>query len=119
VLNISETDEVDLTHVDTSCLLLHRSAFGLNSVWSQMPIQISSICDRIFYRAVINKGCRVAHSKLRTVAFRTTYPGHYVAAGIKPPENNKIETIKQANAYLTTMAGVKETVSRLGFWPYS
>ena len=46
--NISEYDENEHRHIDTSCLLIHRSGFSALSIWADIPKPLSPICDRIF-----------------------------------------------------------------------
>lgn len=36
-MEISEIDENAFQHVDTSCYLIHRSAFACTSCWHRMP----------------------------------------------------------------------------------
>ncbi|WP_112070120.1 glycosyltransferase [Herbaspirillum rubrisubalbicans] len=116
-LGISEPAEEQLQHVDTSCYLLARSAFSINLVWSQMPNEVSAICDRIFLQAIVNKKLNMAFTRQRTVAFRTTYPGHYPTDEQDEVDFNKSIGIGNAQRYLLSADGVRYSVSRLGFWP--
>jgi glycosyltransferase involved in cell wall biosynthesis len=121
ILNATEAGEDNLQHVDTSCLLLHRNAFPLNSVWSQMPNEISPICDRVFLKAAIHQRRGIASTRQRTVAFRTTYEIHYRMAGETPPEisQSKEADVRRALTFLMSADGVQKTVERLGFWAAS
>ena len=117
LLNVTEPDEDSLRHVDTSCFLVHRSAFALNTIWARMPNSISPLCDRVFFSGIRHMRFGVAFSKRRTVAFRTTYPYHYKKAGLIPPVNDKEKRIQESIRYLMTAEGVRETVEKLGYWP--
>lgn len=117
-LNIKEQDEDSLKHVDTSCLLLHKSAFELNALWSTMPKQLSPICDRIFMAGIRHRRFNFTSTTQRTVAFRTQYQNHYISAGLNPPADAKgASEINPAYEYLKTPKGVSECVSSMGFWP--
>lgn len=116
-IGISEQDEDRLAHVDTSCFLLHSSAFELNRVWSRMPEQVSPICDRVFFKAALQARWAVSFTRQRTVAFRTTYACHYIGEAPPPEGLDKAAAQQRAQAYLLSADGVRETVGRLGFWP--
>ena len=119
-LNITEKGEDSLSHVDTSCILLHRSAFHLNAIWSEMPKQLSPICDRIFMAGIRHRQLRFASTMQRSVAFRTQYKDHYVSAGLKPPSDAKgSEDLRPAFTYLKTQKGITECINALRFWPMS
>ena len=119
-LNIRTKAEVSLKHVDTSCILLHRSAFDLNTLWSAMPKPLSPICDQIFMAGIRHRRHRFASTMQCSVAFRTRYKGHYILAGLKPPADAKGDSeIYPAFQYLKTPKGVSECVRALGFWPMS
>ena len=119
-MKIQEVDEQTFQHVDTSCFFIHRSAFVLNSVWSQMPSELSPISDRVFLAAARHKlGNKVAFSKQATVAFRTDYPVHYKSVNETPPPSGlaKPAKIDWAVGYLRSVNGVTKCVAQLGFWP--
>jgi glycosyltransferase involved in cell wall biosynthesis len=117
-LPITEKIENSFTHVDTSCVLLHRSAFACLSTWHRMPRRVSAICDRVFVAALKHARFQFGHSQLRTVAFRTQYRFHYEMAKEPPPENAKAEEVfTQCIDYLNSREGVKEILERLDFWP--
>ncbi|HEX8961577.1 MAG TPA: hypothetical protein VF801_01130 [Rhodocyclaceae bacterium] len=114
---ISEGDENSNQHVDTSCFLISRDAFGINSVWYRMPKALSPCCDRIFYSALKNEKLPMVHSCLRTVAFRTQYASHFIDAGWPVPEGVKGNTLAAPYTFLMTRKGIKECIDKLGFWP--
>jgi len=117
-IQITEKDEEDGSHIDTSCVLLHKSAFSLNKIWSCMPKQISPICDRIFRAAISHNNLNFVSTKKRSVAFRTQYRVHYEMAGLEPPSNSKTaETTMISLRFMMSPEGVSECVNKLGFWP--
>lgn len=118
-LDLTEIDENDLSHVDTSCLMLHSAAFDLNAMWSSMPKILSPWCDRVFVTGIKHRRILRGHTKIRSVAFTTLYRNHYAALGIPAPENAKTPPEADMLAYLRSSDGVRDTVARLGFWPLS
>jgi glycosyltransferase involved in cell wall biosynthesis len=120
VMEISEADENSFQHVDTSCYLIHRSAFACTSCWYRMPKPLSPLCDRIFFRALKNSRWGMAFTGRRTVAFRSQYENHYRAIGQEPPPNAKTDRdLAPCVEYLRSVSGINETVEKLGFWPSS
>jgi glycosyltransferase involved in cell wall biosynthesis len=118
LLKVSEKQEDECAHVDTSCYLIHSSAFELSSVWHRMPKALSPLCDRIFIAAIRAKRWGTAFSRQRTVAFRSQYENHYRGAGEQPPAQIKtVNDVRPCYDYLRTVRGVTETVERLGFYP--
>jgi hypothetical protein len=118
-LYISEMPEDEFEHVDTSCFLIHNSAFELTKIWEKMPKILSPICDRIFYKSIfIHKKYSIAFSNLRTVAFRSQYLSHYKSANEQPPKNLKGLVGRESYEWLKTEIGKKISKETLGFWPY-
>ena len=118
-LKISEMPEDKFEHVDTSCFLIHNSAFEASKIWEKMPKILSPICDRIFYKSIIiHKKYSIAFSNLRTVAFRSQYSSHYKTANQKPPLKSKELIGKESYDWLKTEVGKKISKETLGFWPY-
>jgi hypothetical protein len=80
-------------HVDTSCFLLRRRAFGLLAHWALIPPALSPICDQLFWgcakAAILEGHLTHAHSPVPTVNFRSRYAAHYHALGIEPPPGSK------------------------------
>jgi glycosyltransferase involved in cell wall biosynthesis len=114
---VRDAGELRRLHVDTSCFLLHRSAFRCISLWSDMPKPLGPICDRVFLAGIRKMNLRVAHSDRPTVAFRSQYAAHYRAAGREPPPGAKEDVAEGAVRWLSSLEGVRETVDRLGFFP--
>lgn len=115
--NIQDSDEKDFLHIDTSCYLLHRTAFDAIDIWLNMPKVLSPICDRVFFQGLIKKRLRIASTKLKTCAFRSQYRVHYELANIQPPANAKGIVGKECYEYLQTLEGLRETVDKLGYLP--
>jgi len=117
-LDIREVLDFSFQHIDTSCYLIHRSAFEALDIWTKMPKQLSPICDRIFLLALRNKRYKFATTKSQTVAFRSQYKEHYQAAKIPAPENTKENIAKESLEWISTKEGMREASKRLGFIPY-
>ncbi len=119
-LDIHERDEDELRHVDTSCLLIHRSGFDCLSVWLDMPTILAPICDRVFLAGLLHRKLVIASTGARTVAFRSRYRAHYLAADRPVPEGAKDEAFAaHALGYLASRAGIGACIETLGFWPLS
>jgi glycosyltransferase involved in cell wall biosynthesis len=119
-MEVTEIDEDQLQHVDTSCFLLHRSVFEVLQVWTRMPPRARLISDRVFLGALRHARFAIFSTRERTVAYRTLYETHYTAAGLPLPAGYKPQDVlKPAIDWLATKEGVTESVERLGFWPLS
>lgn len=119
LMKVTEPDEDNFHHVDTSCFLIHKSAVRCVYVWNQMPKPLGPVCDRIFLKAVKHLRYPIQHSRQRTVAFRSQYADHYIRAGETVPEEVKgFEVLDGAAHYMLSTAGAAECVERLGFLPY-
>lgn len=116
--NVQDKDELSLNHVDTSCFLLHRFAFESSRIWLNMPRQLSPLCDRVFYAGLRHYRYRIAHTKQKTVAFRSQYLPHYEAAGAPLAENLKSGVEVEPLQWLYSFEGTVATVERLKFWPF-
>ena len=117
-LNAREADEENLNHVDTSCIMLHRSASRLATLWALMPKKLSPICDRIFLAAARHFKTQISSNRAKSVAFRSKYINHYIQAGAQPPEYLKgQEEIEPSLNYLYSREGIDECQRQLGFWP--
>lgn len=115
---VEEAQEMAHRHVDTSCYLLDRAAFGCFPIWVRMPRPLSPICDRIFHAGLRRRGFRFASTGLKTVAFRTQYRVHYAAAGLPAPPGAKLNRIAVAAfAWLRSPEGREATRGALGFAP--
>jgi hypothetical protein len=117
-LEITEQEEDQLIHVDTSCFLLHRVTFSSLSVWARMPKPLGPLCDRVFLAALRHERWPIVSTRMRTVAYRTLHELHYTRAGLQPPEGVKRNgMIRPGLEWLATKPGVDECFRTLGFWP--
>lgn len=114
---VREQDEDACTHVDTSCFLIHKSAFRSAYVWTSMPKELAPICDRIFYYGLKHARYKIGHSRRRTVAFRSQYAFHYQLAGRPIPVGAKTSVGALPMKWLLTLEGVKTCQSELLFVP--
>src|SRR5262249_54058590 len=57
--------------------------------WYLMPSSLGVIGDRVFWKAIKDKGLSRAHRANATVNFRTNYRGHYERFGKTPPRGAK------------------------------
>lgn len=119
-LGIHERDEEKLLHIDTSCFLLHRSAFACLTIWLDMPRALASVGDRIFLAGLLHRKLPISSTRARSVAYRSHSRAHYLMANHPVPEGARdIDLKADAWRYLTTGEGVSRSVSALGFWPPS
>jgi glycosyltransferase involved in cell wall biosynthesis len=117
-LNISEQDEERLVHVDTSCYLIHSSAFHLTDIWLKMPKPLAPLCDRVFFSFIKSQKNTIKSTAQRTVNFRSQYEVHYQAAKKTIPENVKTpEEFSAGLDFLKSPDGVKECKEIMNFWP--
>ena len=113
---IYEAVEQAFNHVDTSCFLLHRNAFDALDIWLKMPQYLHIIGDQVFFHGLKSKKYRIVSTRKKTVAYRSSFKPHYLAANIEPPPSSRD---KSSSYYqrLSSIAGIKEVVERLGFIP--
>ena len=117
-LKVTEIDEENLKHVDTSCMFLHKNAFYINRLWHQIPQELWGIGDRIIMAKIIKERLSIASTRSRTVAYRTLWRNHYEMAGMLPPKDAKgDEVIQPCFKYIMSARGVEECIDKLGFWP--
>ncbi|MGE0154112.1 MAG: glycosyltransferase family A protein [Reyranellaceae bacterium] len=74
---------------DTSCMFIHASGYETLPLWAQMPVEMSPVCDRVVWMAILLRGLRRAHSPKQSVAFRTRYAHAYRSMGETPPAEAK------------------------------
>jgi len=117
MVGLQVSDQLTFQHVDTSCYFMHRNAFSALSIWLDMPKILSPVCDRIFFAGLKHKKYKLAFTQQKSVAFRSQYKADYLAARLQPPSNAKENVTDEAEQYLLSLNGVRETVSKLGFYP--
>lgn len=76
-------------HVDTSCMFIMRSAFGVTPLWALMPRHFSVMGDRIVWAAIKSRGYRWVRVEEKTVAYFTLWASMYRACGETPPPGAK------------------------------
>ncbi|MEM1411307.1 MAG: glycosyltransferase family A protein [Pseudomonadota bacterium] len=115
-LPISEPEDGQ-NHCDTSCFLVTQAAYRLVAVWGLMPRVLSPLCDRFFFQAMRAWKYAFHYTGQPTLAFRTRYAAHYVAAGERPPDDAKVnpaaESIQAWHAL--TEREQEDYYKRLGF----
>jgi cellulose synthase/poly-beta-1,6-N-acetylglucosamine synthase-like glycosyltransferase len=77
------------SHVDTNCLFLLKGAFLVAPFFSMMPKELSAIGDRVFTRALQERGLKVASVPVKTVNYHCMWEGCYRALGEPPPPGAK------------------------------
>jgi hypothetical protein len=82
---IDVIDESPAVHIDTSCFFFLPPSFSALSVWSLIPPELSSICDRLFFRALQARNFVSAVSARKTVNFTYSYAPLYRQMGETPP----------------------------------
>jgi glycosyltransferase involved in cell wall biosynthesis len=117
IVGLQDSDEENLMHIDTSCYIFSKNAFDLFEIWLKMPKILSPLCDRVFFQGLIQSGLRFESTKQKTVAFRTQYKIHYLMANLPPPPGAKENVGKDCYEYLSSLDGIKQAVTRLGFVP--
>jgi len=117
LVGVEDKGEKNLTHVDTSCYLIHSKAFSLNNIWLRMLAVLGPIYDRVCLSGIISGGYRITSTKTKTVVFRPQYKSHYYAANIEPPTTAKDNIGGECIEYLQTVEGIRATVQRLGYFP--
>ncbi len=82
----ADPEDLDHSHVDTSCLLLTRERQFLAHFWSQMPQFCGPICDRFAWTILKNRVGN-AWTNRQSVFFESNYAKHFIMAGKSVPEN--------------------------------
>lgn len=80
-----DREDIDKSHVDTSCYAFFESSFSILPFWAMMPSFLSPICDRIMLSAIKQKGFSLAWSPNKTLYYTSNYRQHYINAGRVPP----------------------------------
>ena len=83
---LSDCDEEDLnkSHVDTSCYLFTRDVEYLWHLFGQMPKDWGPVCDRVIFSAM--QGNNIEWTSQRTLNFKSNYKRHFYKAGKPIPE---------------------------------
>ncbi|MBI1260742.1 MAG: hypothetical protein GC184_03365 [Rhizobiales bacterium] len=112
-----DTDENNLAHVDTNCLILSKSSFDALDFWPKIPRKVAYIGDRIFLSFLRRSGNRrFKFVDQRTVGYETQWKHHFDYAGMEPPGECRTPSRAEIE-WLMTLEGVRTTVERIGFYP--
>jgi len=116
---ISEGVMDPLGCVDVNCLMFHKSAFKLLSLWLEMPKQLWPICAKVFWEGIRDRGFLVSSTERRSVVFRSKRESHYeeISTLSRRGSNEYQKNLRNTFDYLNSAAGRKETFERLGWVP--
>lgn len=98
VLGITIDEDEALTHIDTSCYVLYRTAFHLGLKWALIPKQLGFMDDRVFFALMTRAGLRkIVGNPVKTVGYTCWWDDIYKLAGEEPPPNcRKLEPYREA-----------------------
>ena len=115
-LGITEAEEDNGSHVDTSCWFVLRSAFCLLRFWL-LPKTLAAIGDRLLLGKVIHDQFRRIATQDRTVCYQTIWASHHLKAGRQPPPGAKHLDTTEVMRFVRSPEGVAEVTRVLGFYP--
>jgi hypothetical protein len=72
-------------YIDTSCLLVMKSAFPHLITWVLHPLATADVVDQMVWQQMKQAGMRLGFRDSATVAYRTRHKVHYELAGETPP----------------------------------
>jgi len=72
-------------YVDTSCLLVMKSAFQHMVAWVLFPQDVAAVADQHVWNHLKTMGARLGFLDRPTLAYRTRHATHYKIAGEAPP----------------------------------
>lgn len=98
-------------HVDTSCYLITRPAFGVVASWTLMPERFRACGDSWFWHWLKMRNFKTHDSGLYTVCYRTTWPAHYKRHHKPVPPDAKSEAYQAEQS--KRIAALKHYFSRL------
>ena len=84
------------THVDTSCFFLLPGSYHCIPHFALTPIELSPICDQVFYSALKAKNLEPQVVGHKTVNYHCLWDFTYEAVGEKPPPHAKPAVDKAA-----------------------
>lgn len=93
IMNIRE----ERNHIDTNCYLFLRGSHFLIPTWNMIPVEFSSVGDRIFYKKIISHKLISVESPKETVNYLSLWANHYLALGETPPVDAK-KNVSSMNA---------------------
>ena len=117
MLNMKETDEDNLSHLDASCMILRKDASRLAIICALMPKNFLQFVARFILAASKHFNLQISSIKVRSVAFRSYYIDHYLQAGVQSPGSLKgLKEVQSAINYLFTKEGIDDCQRAMDFW---
>ena len=86
-LRLENKEDLQHTHVDTSCLSFSRSAAFIWSMWGMIPKAWTPICDRAMFSLIKSNQLKTAWTGLHTVLYESNWGCHYMQAGLPIPNH--------------------------------
>ena len=86
---INSQEDIDLSHVDTSCYVFGKNAFHVGLKWAYIPKQLSCIGDRVFYSILISHSLSIKPLDTITVGYTCLIADYYIALNEPVPESSK------------------------------
>ena len=86
VLSQADAEDVDHSHVDTSCMMITRERQFMAHFWSQLPKFCGPVCDRFAWAILANRKGNAWTDK-QSVFFESNYSVHFTMAGKSVPDN--------------------------------
>ncbi len=74
-------------YIDTSCLLVMKSAFSHMISWTLSTQQAAAVIDQEVWKHMMNRGARLGFVDRPSVCYRTRHASHYRLAGEVPPSD--------------------------------
>jgi hypothetical protein len=74
-------------YIDTSCLLVMKSAFQHMIAWTLSTQEIAAVMDQEVWKHMQNNGARLGFLDRPSVCYRTRHASHYRLAGEAPPSD--------------------------------
>ena len=100
-------EDLDRSHVDTSCMVIFPPAFASLALWAQMPPAYGPLCDRVMFSELMGR-YRCGWSGCATLFFETWYAGHFLVAGTLPPLNAKFLECRPAADWAADAAAFRQ-----------
>jgi hypothetical protein len=82
-------DDAVSDHVDTSCFFLLPGSYHVIPYFMLMPRELAPICDRVFYRALVERALKAVMVKKKTVNYHCIWQYAYDKAREAPPPDVK------------------------------
>lgn len=94
-LRITDPEDLERSHVDTSCYSFARSAAFMWTLWGMIPPTWTPLCDRVMFDFARMNQLKAAWTGLHTVLYESNWSAHYRLAGLPvPTEGLHDDTLK-------------------------